>query len=134
MLLPTPISNRNDALFPYTTLFLAHVTAVLGAAAAGKAVLWTKPCGRNAAEAKRMLEAGEKAGVFHGYLEDLVYTPKTIKALESVQKGALGTILWARSREAHPGPHSNWFWDRNRQAVAPSWIWVSIELRSAVVL
>lgn len=91
-----------------------HEQAVLEAARAGKSVLCTKPLGRNAAEAKRMLEAVEKAGVFHGYLEDLVYTPKMIKALESVQKGALGTILWARSREAHPGPHSNWFWDKEQ--------------------
>ena len=44
-----------------------------------------------------MLEAVEKAGVFHGYLEDLVYTPKTLKALAAVQKGALGKVLWARS-------------------------------------
>ena len=30
---------------------------------------------------RQMLDAVEKAGVFHGYLEDLVYTPKTLKAL-----------------------------------------------------
>ncbi|MEI6264457.1 MAG: Gfo/Idh/MocA family oxidoreductase [Sphingobacteriia bacterium] len=76
-----------------------------------KAVITTKPLGRNAAEAKRMLEAVEAAGIFNGYLEDLVYTPKFIKANESVQNGALGRILWAKSRETHPGPHSEWFWD-----------------------
>ncbi len=76
-----------------------------------KAVICTKPLGRNAAEAKRMLEAVEKAGIFHGYLEDLVYTPKFIKAEESVRQGSLGRILWAKSRETHPGPHSDWFWD-----------------------
>ena len=88
-----------------------HVEAVQLAAAAGKAVLCTKPLGRNAEEAKEMLSAVEKAGVFHGYLEDLAYTPKTMKALKSVQNGALGKVLWTRSREAHPGPHSDWFWD-----------------------
>ncbi|NOT75308.1 MAG: Gfo/Idh/MocA family oxidoreductase [Cyclobacteriaceae bacterium] len=76
-----------------------------------KAVMCTKPLGRNAEEAKRMLEAVEKAGIFNGYLEDLVYTPKFIKANESVKNGALGRILWAKSRETHPGPHSEWFWD-----------------------
>ncbi len=76
-----------------------------------KAVITTKPLGRNAEEAKRMLQAVEKAGIFNGYLEDLVYTPKFIKAHESVQNGALGRILWAKSRETHPGPHSDWFWD-----------------------
>ncbi len=59
-----------------------------------------------------MLDAVEKAGVFHGYLEDLVYTPKTLKALQSVRAGAIGRVLWTRSREAHPGPHSDWFWTK----------------------
>lgn len=88
-----------------------HVQAVEMAAAAGKAALCTKPLGRTAAEARQMLDAVEKAGVFAGYLEDLVYTPKTLKALESVKAGALGDVLWVRSRETHPGPHSAWFWD-----------------------
>lgn len=89
-----------------------HEQAVLAAAKAGKAVLCTKPLGRNAAEARTMLEAVEKAGVFHGYLEDLVYTPKTLKSLQSVAAGAIGDVLWVRSRETHPGPHSDWFWDK----------------------
>jgi predicted dehydrogenase len=88
-----------------------HLEAALIAAEAGKAILCTKPLARNAAEAKQMLEAVEKAGVFHGYLEDLVYPPKHLKAIQAVKNGALGRILWVRSREAHPGPHSDWFWD-----------------------
>lgn len=91
-----------------------HEEAVRLAAEAGKAVLCTKPLGRTAAEAKRMLDIVEAAGVFHGYLEDLVYTPKTLKSIRSVQNGALGKVLWARSREAHPGPHSDWFWDKEQ--------------------
>jgi predicted dehydrogenase len=88
-----------------------HEEVVLAAAAAGKAVLCTKPLGRTAAEALRMLEACEQAGVFHGYLEDLCYTPKTLKALSAVREGALGKVLWVRSRECHSGPHSAWFWN-----------------------
>jgi predicted dehydrogenase len=91
-----------------------HKKAALLAAEAGKAILCTKPLATNAQEAKEMLEAVEQAGVFHGYLEDLVYTPKTLKALQAVQNGALGKILWARSRETHAGPHSDWFWDVER--------------------
>ena len=85
--------------------------AALPAAEAGKAVLCTKPLGRNAEEARRILETVEKAGVFGGYLEDLCYTPKTLKAIASVEAGALGDVTWVRSRETHPGPHSAWFWD-----------------------
>ncbi|MDP4130381.1 MAG: Gfo/Idh/MocA family oxidoreductase [Bacteroidota bacterium] len=88
-----------------------HEEAVLLCCKHKKAVITTKPLGRNAAEAKRMLDAVEKAGIFNGYLEDLVYTPKFLKAYESVKNGALGRILWSKSREAHPGPHSDWFWD-----------------------
>jgi predicted dehydrogenase len=89
-----------------------HKKAVLLAAEAGKAILCTKPLGMSAPEALEMLKAVEKAGVFHGYLEDLVYTPKTLKALQATQKGALGKVLWARSRETHGGPHSDWFWTK----------------------
>ncbi|HYF30548.1 MAG TPA: Gfo/Idh/MocA family oxidoreductase [Chitinophagaceae bacterium] len=88
-----------------------HEPAVMLCCKHKKAVMTTKPLGRNATEAKRMLDAVEKAGIFNGYLEDLVYTPKFLKAHESVKNGALGRILWAKSRETHPGPHSDWFWD-----------------------
>jgi predicted dehydrogenase len=77
-------------------------------------VLCTKPLARTAAEALEMLEAVEAAGVPAGYLEDLVYTPKTLKAVQAARSGALGKVLWARSRETHSGPHSAWFWDPAR--------------------
>lgn len=91
-----------------------HKDAAVMAAEAGKHILCTKPLARTAAEAKEMLRTIEKEGVFAGYLEDLVYTPKTLKAVDSVRNGALGKILWVRSRETHPGPHSDWFWDLER--------------------
>ena len=91
-----------------------HERAVEAAAGAGKAVLCTKPLGRDMGEARRMLEMVQRAGVFHGYLEDLVYTPKTLKAVHSVRQGAVGDVLWVRSRETHPGPHSAWFWSKER--------------------
>ncbi|HZA85369.1 MAG TPA: Gfo/Idh/MocA family oxidoreductase [Acidimicrobiales bacterium] len=88
-----------------------HEEAVALAARAGKAVLCTKPLARNAEEARRILEVVEGAGIFAGYLEDLCYTPKTLKAVEAVANGAVGEVTWVRSRETHPGPHSAWFWD-----------------------
>lgn len=88
-----------------------HKEAIFAAVDAGKAVLCTKPLARNAQEAWEILQKVEKAGVFHGYLEDLVYTPKHLKARASVENGAIGKVLWVRSREAHPGPHSDWFWN-----------------------
>ncbi|HTD97711.1 MAG TPA: Gfo/Idh/MocA family oxidoreductase [Mucilaginibacter sp.] len=88
-----------------------HLSAVEACAKAGKHVLCTKPLGRTGEEAKKMMEMVEKAGIMGGYLEDLCYTPKFLKSLDSVKSGALGRILWAKSRETHPGPHSDWFWN-----------------------
>jgi predicted dehydrogenase len=91
-----------------------HLEAVLACAAAGKHVLCTKPLGRNAAEALQMLQAVDKAGVVGGYLEDLCYTPKFLKSLASIKSGAIGEVIWTKSRETHPGPHSDWFWDKEK--------------------
>ena len=88
-----------------------HEQAIILTAQAGKSVLCTKPLARNAEEAKRILDSVESAGVFAGYLEDLCYTPKTLKAIAAVRNGAIGNVTWVRSRETHPGPHSAWFWD-----------------------
>jgi predicted dehydrogenase len=88
-----------------------HEEAIRLVAEAGKAVLCTKPLARTAAEAARILETVERHGVFGGYLEDLCYTPKHLKAVQSVHDGAIGRVMWVRSRETHPGPHSAWFWD-----------------------
>ena len=91
-----------------------HKEAILMACKAKKHVLCTKPLAMNASDAKEILDAVEKAGIFHGYLEDLVYTPKTLKAIEMVKNGSCGRILWTRSREAHSGPHSAWFWEKKQ--------------------
>jgi predicted dehydrogenase len=91
-----------------------HKEAILMACEAKKHVLCTKPLAMNGKEAKEILETVEKAGVFHGYLEDLVYTPKTMKSIEMVRNGSCGRILWTKSREAHSGPHSAWFWDKKQ--------------------
>ena len=88
-----------------------HLEAAELCAQHGKAVLCTKPLARSGAEAKQILDTVEQAGLFGGYLEDLVYTPKTLKAVAAVQAGQIGNVTWARSRETHPGPHSAWFWD-----------------------
>ena len=91
-----------------------HEEVITAIAEAGKAILCTKPLARNGEEAKRILDTAESAGVFAGYLEDLCYTPKTLKALETVRSGAIGDVTWVRSRETHPGPHSAWFWDKDK--------------------
>lgn len=91
-----------------------HEKAVEYCAQAKKPVLCTKPLGRTGDEAFRMLKMVEDAGIFAGYLEDLCYTPKFLKAMNKVKAGDIGDVLWTKSREAHPGPHSDWFWDKEK--------------------
>jgi predicted dehydrogenase len=91
-----------------------HELAVEACVKAKKNVICTKPLGRTAAEAKRMLDMVEQAGIFGGYLEDLCYTPKFLKSVASIRNGDIGRVLWTKSRETHPGPHSDWFWDKEK--------------------
>ncbi len=91
-----------------------HEAAVAECTKAKKNVLCTKPLGRTAEEAKRMLGMVEEAGIFAGYLEDLCYSPKFLKSLSSIKAGGIGRVLWAKSRETHPGPHSDWFWNKSK--------------------
>jgi predicted dehydrogenase len=88
-----------------------HVEAVRAAAAAGKAVACTKPLGRNATEAAEMLRLVTDAGVFHAYLENVVFNAETIRMREMVESGAIGRLTTFRAREGHSGPHAAHFWD-----------------------
>jgi predicted dehydrogenase len=88
-----------------------HLDAVRAAAAHHKAVACTKPLGRNATEAAEMLRLVQDAGVFHAYLENVVYTTETIRMREMVEAGAIGRPITFRAREGHSGPHAAHFWD-----------------------
>jgi len=88
-----------------------HKEAALLACESGKNVVCTKPLARNAQEAKAMVDAIEKAGVLHGYAETEVFSPAVMKARDVIERGGVGDVFWVRSREAHYGPHSEWFWD-----------------------
>jgi predicted dehydrogenase len=89
-----------------------HREAAILCAEAGKNVVCTKPLARTAAEAKEMLSAVREAGVLHGYAETEVFSPAVMKAEAAIRAGAIGKVLTVRSREAHIGPHSPWFWDK----------------------
>jgi len=88
-----------------------HLDAALLAAEHKKNVSCTKPLGRNAQEAQRMLEAVQKAGVIHCYGETEVFSPAVMNAKALIDEGSIGRVLTVRSREAHSGPHAPHFWD-----------------------
>src|SRR5262245_56332171 len=87
-----------------------HVEAVQSAARNGKAVVCTKPLGRTAVEAAAILRAVEEAGVWSGYLENVVFSAELIRMREIVESGAIGRPVTFRAREAHSGPHAEHFW------------------------
>lgn len=88
-----------------------HEEVAVRLAEAGKSMVCTKPLARNADEAKNMLDAVEDAGVFNGYAETEVFSPAVVRAREQIEAGAVGDVLWVRSREAHGGPHADHFWE-----------------------
>jgi predicted dehydrogenase len=88
-----------------------HLDAVRAAATSGKAVACTKPLGRNAIEAAEMLRRVLEAGVFHAYLENVVYNSETVRMREMIEAGAIGRVTTFRAREGHSGPHAAHFWN-----------------------
>jgi len=77
-----------------------------------------KPLARNAAEARRMVELVEEAGVLHGYLEDQLFEPGIDRGREIIwRRGAAltGRPYLARAAEEHSGPHMPWFWQGELQ-------------------
>jgi predicted dehydrogenase len=88
-----------------------HLEAVSEAAAAGKAIVCTKPLARSGAEAAEMVRIAREAGVLAGYAETEVFSPNVMKAREMIASGAIGEVLSVRAREAHSGPHAEHFWD-----------------------
>jgi predicted dehydrogenase len=88
-----------------------HKEVALKLAAARRNQVCTKPLGRNAEEAKAMLDAAAASGALHGYAETEVFAPAVVRAERLIRSGAIGKVLWVRSRESHFGPHSKWFWD-----------------------
>ena len=95
---------------------IAH--AVVKGQAELTGVACEKPLGRNAREARKMLELVRKAGLLDGYLENQVFSPAVVRGKEIVwARGAAlsGPPYLARAAEEHSGPHMPWFWEGTLQ-------------------
>jgi predicted dehydrogenase len=92
---------------------MERIVGALGGGATLVGVACEKPLARNAAEAARMVELVEQAGVLHGYLEDQLFGPALTRAHQIAwARGASlsGRPYLARAAEEHGGPHAPWFW------------------------
>ena len=77
-----------------------------------------KPLGRNAAEARKMVELVKKAGLLDGYLEDQIFGYPVMRGKDIIwSRGAAltGRPYLARAAEEHGGPHMPWFWEGSLQ-------------------
>ena len=77
-----------------------------------------KPLGRNVADAKKVLELTQNAGLLDGYLENQVFSPSITRGKEIIwARGAAttGRPFLARAAEEHSGPHMPWFWEGELQ-------------------
>lgn len=105
------IGRRDIDLYVIALPNARHAPVGIALARAHKHQVCTKPLARNAREARELLDAVRSAGVMHGYAETEVFSPAVVKANRIIRSGALGRVLWVRSREGHGGPHSADFWD-----------------------
>ncbi|NIM48510.1 MAG: Gfo/Idh/MocA family oxidoreductase [Gemmatimonadales bacterium] len=77
-----------------------------------------KPLGRNVAEARKMLELVQQAGLLDGYLENQLFSPAVVRGKDILwSRGAAltGPPYLARCAEEHSGPHMPWFWEGELQ-------------------
>ena len=97
---------------------MERIVAAIKKGAKLKGVACEKPLGRNAAEAARMVELVEEAGILHGYLENQLFAPAVERGRQIVwARGAAasGRPYLARAAEEHGGPHMPWFWQGDLQ-------------------
>ena len=88
-----------------------HCQMTLDIAQAGKHVVCEKPLCMTLEEAEMMIDACKEAGVLLLYAEELLFTPKYVKAKQMADEGAFGKIYLVKQAEKHSGPHAGWFWD-----------------------
>ena len=97
-----------------TTPNKMHCEITIAAARAGKHVLCEKPLCVTLDEADMMIEACRSSGVLLMYAEELLFTPKYLKAKQMADSGGFGKVHLIKQSEKHFGPHSDWFWDVNQ--------------------
>jgi predicted dehydrogenase len=78
-----------------------------------KGIACEKPLARNVAEAKRILQLVQQAGIPNGYLENQLFAPSVATGRDIVWTRGVpftGRPYLARAAEEHSGPHKPWFW------------------------
>jgi len=80
----------------------------------GKHALVEKPLAQNAEEGKKMIDAEKSSNKRIFYCENNMYAPTFSKVKEILEEGAIGDIYMGRGKEQHSGPHSGWFYKKDK--------------------
>lgn len=83
-----------------------HHDVVIAAAKAGKHVFCEKPLATTGKDARAMIVVCKKAGVKLFYGEDWCFAPALNRAIEVVNDGGIGKMLYVKAKECHNGTHS----------------------------
>jgi len=91
-----------------------HQKVAVDALKSDKHVIIEKPLARNIEEGKNILNVAEEVGKQVFYAENNMYAPAFRKVREVIEQGAVGDIYMARGKEQHSGPHSEWFYKKDK--------------------
>ena len=85
--------------------FLHHEIAML-ALDKGRHIVCEKPLATTVEDGEEMIATAKKKGLHIYYAEDWLGSPAMNKALNIINSGKLGKLLYVRARECHNGSHS----------------------------
>ncbi|MFX0072056.1 MAG: Gfo/Idh/MocA family protein [Candidatus Hermodarchaeota archaeon] len=91
-----------------------HKDITLDLLDSGKHVLIEKPLAMNVEEGIEMVDKAKSSNRNIYYCENNMYAPSFNKVKEVLKEGALGEIYMARGKEQHSGPHSEWFYKKDK--------------------
>ena len=91
-----------------------HKDATIDVLNTGKHAFVEKPLARYVSEGNEMLDAAKSANRKIFYCENNMYAPTFSKVKEIIDEGGLGQIYMGRGKEQHSGPHSAWFYKKDK--------------------
>ncbi len=116
------LSDREIDLIELLVPHHLHADMTVKACRAGKHVSVQKPMALNVAEADRMIEAADKAGVVLRIYENFIFYPPYVRAKEMIEVGEIGEPqmirLHVNSGTNETGwqvPESSWAWRFNEE-------------------
>lgn len=91
-----------------------HKDVTIDVLNSGSHALVEKPLARYVSEGNEMLDVEKSSNRKIFYCENNIYAPTFSKVKEIIDEGGLGEIYMGRGKEQHSGPHSAWFYKKDK--------------------